>query len=720
MYEMPLHGGSGESMYSNQRTTYAGDGQEKSDRTSSTTPSTPIPLERIVHDETLLRRLADLGVRDTTQLWIPVALDNVLGKSFGVATLKQLARYLSLQCSPFKPEYRVDHNYSISVEAELSAGSLICVNSIDSELCNATFSAEVELPTGTIRSNAKLSLLAEEVVNMQGEIADVVIRLKQSLVECQYETLPASLDGNSVSTLLKTRLVTEILDTLKNPGRGYWDPRLCKIIIRRYGLLSGRVETLEEVAKDLDNTRDLTRERVRQLEDKALQLIRARKRLGAELFSSFQEFKEQVKLWLSMNNHVAHAQELLDHFNNYIDFDKYEPFSSMFFLCSIAGLWVKRVNRIVCGWFVATSEVEYQRFTDAYKVLMNSSLDEADMTTENSVEHVREVRAILSLTDLKNVATIRSLANQIIGPSRIIPYDEFILSLRRRCPLCKKMTELLRRIEAGDTRLNHEGRQLVCHLAGVSTISAAEYERLLFGEWISCGLTERAQDVAQAIIYSGANDVPPGEQVEPTIKLKQGRSAEQIVNYLANRIGHEISEQALDEMCRRNPDVFVRTGPRSWGLIGAGAERNEKEENQEDVKRRITDCMADILQNSPQGLSLAELLRKVRRIVPSAAEQTVRLYLTTLHKERFESVGCDRFRLRREYLDFVENRTNLEATIDIVTRVLREAEAPLSIKEIIRRCEEVQFVSHTAIRGYLSQNYGARFRRLDNGKYVAA
>ena len=186
-------------------------------------------------------------------------------------------------------------------------------------------------------------------------------------------------------------------------------------------------------------------------------------------------------------------------------------------------------------------------------------------------------------------------------------------------------------------------------------------------------------------------------------------------------MGYEMSEQALDELCRRNPDVFVRTGTRSWGLIGAGAERNEKgEDNQAASRYRITDCVADILHDSPDGLSLAELIREVRRIIPSAAEQTVKLYLTTLQPERFESVGGDKFKLRREYVDFLENHANLEPTIDVLTRVLREAEAPLSMKEIIRRCEEIQFVSHTAIRGYLSQNYGGRFRRLIIGKYTIA
>ena len=166
---------------------------------------------------------------------------------------------------------------------------------------------------------------------MQDGIADLLRELTLSLVECQYETLPATLDRNSLTTPVKIRLVTEILENLKKPTKGHLDSRLTEIIIRRYGLLSGRIETLEEVAKDLDSTRDLTRERVRQLEEKAFKLILHPKRLGTEPFSSFQGFKEQIRLWLSKKNQVAHALEVIDHFNNYIDFDKYEKIITSFF-----------------------------------------------------------------------------------------------------------------------------------------------------------------------------------------------------------------------------------------------------------------------------------------------------------------------------------------------------------------------------------------------------
>jgi hypothetical protein len=122
----------------------------------------------------------------------------------------------------------------------------------------------------------------------------------------------------------------------------------------------------------------------------------------------------------------------------------------------------------------------------------------------------------------------------------------------------------------------------------------------------------------------------------------------------------------------------------------------------------------------PEGLAVTELVREVRRRVPTAAEQTVRLYLTTLHPERFEKTLGNKFKLRQRYIEFLGQPDNGESTIGLLTRILREAEAPLSLEEIINRCEQAQFVSYSAIRGYLSQNYGGMFRRLDNGKYVAS
>ena len=60
----------------------------------------------------------------------------------------------------------------------------------------------------------------------------------------------------------ETQQLNEVMETLS--------PRECKVIRLRFGLEDGRAHTLEEVGKEFD----VTRERVRQIEAKALRKLR--------------------------------------------------------------------------------------------------------------------------------------------------------------------------------------------------------------------------------------------------------------------------------------------------------------------------------------------------------------------------------------------------------------------------------------------------------------
>jgi len=683
--------------------------------------SNAITLSKIVSDRVLLGQLENLGIIDTAYLWLPVAFAQIVGDFDKTALLNTLARHLSVKSSPFKPQYQVHYDYGISVESNSTVNASQTVGSPDSDECKATFFVEMKLPVGSISSSASLVLPAEQFYDSHEEKVEKIRDfLLAAVVSMHYETFPLSLNEKDLAKPVKTPLLTELLDLLKKPIKGSLDLRLSEVIIRRYGLLSGRIDTLDEIAKDLETSKNITRERVRQLGEKALELISSRKRMGTELFSSFNAFKSQIQLWLSTKNHVAHVQEVADHFKDYIDFDKYETISSMAFLCSIAGLFVEASHHDSNSCLVSTSDSEYKSFATAYKVVTNSNIDEPGVNTETLLRRVRETRMVVDFTDLDSIGVLRTMANKVIGPPRVMPYDDFLTSIIRQCLLGKGLVEIFRQADQCYPDSNDESRRLVCNLATISFVPAAEYERIMFGTWITCGLTERAQDIVRAIIYSGANEGPPGCQVDPTARLKQGVSSEQIVTFLASRAGYEMAEQALDELCRRSPDVFVRTGPRSWGLIGAGAITNEGQEDQPNIGVGIADCMTDVMLKSPDGLRLTDLIREVRKIIPSAAEQTIRIYLTTLHPERFEHASDNRYRLKQKYLEFLEKPDNREPTINILTRVVREAEAPLSTDEIIARCEQIQFVSHSAIRGYLTQNYDGRFKRLDNGKYTAS
>ena len=55
-------------------------------------------------------------------------------------------------------------------------------------------------------------------------------------------------------------------------------------------------------------------------------------------------------------------------------------------------------------------------------------------------------------------------------------------------------------------------------------------------------------------------------------------------------------------------------------------------------------------------MTLGEVVRQVRREVPTAAEITVKLYLNTLHySDRFEKTAGHRFKLSQSYLDHLNH-----------------------------------------------------------------
>ena len=78
-----------------------------------------------------------------------------------------------------------------------------------------------------------------------------------------------------IDDMLRRELVESVVETL--------DEREQIIIKMRYGLLDGRIRTLEEVGKEFD----LTRERVRQIEHKALTKMRGSK--NAKILEAYRD-----------------------------------------------------------------------------------------------------------------------------------------------------------------------------------------------------------------------------------------------------------------------------------------------------------------------------------------------------------------------------------------------------------------------------------------------
>ena len=54
--------------------------------------------------------------------------------------------------------------------------------------------------------------------------------------------------------------------------------------------------------------------------------------------------------------------------------------------------------------------------------------------------------------------------------------------------------------------------------------------------------------------------------------LRTGFRSDLISDWLSENSEHKSSARAINAICERNSDVFARTGPASWGLLGAGAD----------------------------------------------------------------------------------------------------------------------------------------------------
>jgi RNA polymerase primary sigma factor len=131
----------------------------------------------------------------------------------------------------------------------------------------ATLAAKMDMPEDKIR---KILKIAKEPISMETPIGDDDSHLGD-FIEDDVNLGPAEVAlHNSLCEMIK-----EVLDTLT--------PREAKILRMRFGIEMGSDQTLEEVGKHFD----VTRERIRQIEAKALRKLRHPSR--ADKLKSFLE-----------------------------------------------------------------------------------------------------------------------------------------------------------------------------------------------------------------------------------------------------------------------------------------------------------------------------------------------------------------------------------------------------------------------------------------------
>jgi hypothetical protein len=548
----------------------------------------PIPLALIVRNEALRQRLEELRITHAADLWMLVALEQYSSEVSGIRLLHTLATHLARTISPFRPHYCID--YSIVVRSEGHGADSHGLPNLDA--CVTTYRAEMRLPTGTLLSHAIVPFMPEDRLGPRTGEKNLATEIMTCLeLDVHHYTSPPALGWQELVRPVKLPLLAEVLDAIEKTG-----PRRREVIVRRRGLVSGEVETLEKIAVDLH----LTRERVRQLESKTVSYLLSRKGFSRSLSLALTEFEHQIRVWLSKLGNTASGQEILEQFGQYFNFNGFQPSPGMAFLCEAVNLIARPLRRDGDVWFASLSEADYSRIVKVYCAVNDTDLDGTGTTT--TLGQLKDVRIITKTLGSNAIETIQTEAKRLIGATKVMRFNEFVTGLIGRCQAVEipgRMWESHQRARQVPDVIDS---RFLATLAGVSVVPAAEYERIALGEWVTCDLTKRAQAVVRAIIYGGANWSAIESKVAPEDCLKSGIPSEFIIEDVANRSGFYITEQALDELCRRNSDVFVRTGPRSWGLIGAGAMASQDDISRSVVQQvRIIDALTEILLQSPEG-----------------------------------------------------------------------------------------------------------------------
>jgi hypothetical protein len=254
------------------------------------------------------------------------------------------------------------------------------------------------------------------------------------------------------------------------------------------------------------------------------------------------------------------------------------------------------------------------------------------------------------------------------------------------------------------------------------TICRVQYsEEIEFGPWVTSADTPRSKQIVQAILKLGSDQsIASSIDVDGLPRFfhdESGVANHLIVDHIQSYFGVLTSQGGVDEVCRRFPGIFVRTGRTSWGLTGAGAQEYVNVEDDKLEHGTTINLLVSVLESSPNSLNFREIIQQMRAIEPSIREQSVRIYLNQIHADRFvEKNGY----YTLSDLEEIRAETDLSfgVTIRVLLQVMENAERPLTEVEIIDRCQSISPVAGSALKGYLQQNYRNYFQKLDDGRFV--
>jgi len=300
------------------------------------------------------------------------------------------------------------------------------------------------------------------------------------------------------------------------------------------------------------------------------------------------------------------------------------------------------------------------------------------------------------------------LVEAAIGPSRIVRGSEFVQRLQANMDApfsCSHVT-----LSARLSGLERMGM--------IAVGSVHPFEENQFGPWVISPTTTRTTQIIKAMLRAGSYDaVERGGSSDLLFHAPDGIPNHVLTEQLDRSGGVRISEHGLEAFCSRYPEIFIKSGMTSWGLIGAGATPFDAAIAPKLDHGTTSDLLVWVLDEAEEALQLHEIIGRMREIEPLIKEMSVRLYLNTLNADRFTNTD-GYYQLSENY----QSRRNIKlpfgATIKTLIKVLTDAEQPLSLDEIVDECRQLLPIEPSAIRGYLDQNYHNLFRKLHTGKYV--
>ena len=218
------------------------------------------------------------------------------------------------------------------------------------------------------------------------------------------------------------------------------------------------------------------------------------------------------------------------------------------------------------------------------------------------------------------------LVEAAIGPSRIIRGDEFVRRLQ--ADLGAPFSCLHVTMKARISGLERMGM--------IAVESVDPFEESQYGPWVISPTTTRTTQIIRAMLRaSSADAVERDGSVRLRFYSPDGVLNHVITKHLEQINGDRITEHGLAAICSRYPEIFVRSAMTSWGLVGAGATPFDVASTPKLDHGTTSELLIQILGESEESLNVHEIISRMRLIEPLIKEISVRLYLNTLHVDRF-------------------------------------------------------------------------------------